>query len=402
MDWISALFPLAVALAVLYGLALLIGRRGVCTPLWLVIPLFFAGLLPNLYVWASVLIVAVLGIARWCEGLTYRNYALALAVTVCGVFGIATARYARYVNYLDELRAEYPLQSIAHRLAYEAAAIPAGALSTLLSTETQQGLEELRQSQWNGDGRHWQSRYRDEALLRLHKRQFDEFAEAAGFGIARGFRVTPEVAALPAPEPIALQCPAPDRMPLSELPPPELQQLQQFHWISAGEFLDAGRIGYVQDRDHVAGFQGHAFSTVPEFHSPDDRHWQIVELALVSLLKHPEPCVYETEFLPNMQELSSATVPTRPLDDFEADALPDLRSERDLVIDDQTAPSSLRMLGALRAGQSCLECHQVPHGALLGAFTYRLNRFDDSRPSEPRPSGSDGVDAGVSGSPEPG
>jgi hypothetical protein len=32
------------------------------------------------------------------------------------------------------------------------------------------------------------------------------------------------------------------------------------------------------------------------------------------------------------------------------------------------------MLGSLRAQKQCLECHRVPHGSLLGAFSYELRR----------------------------
>jgi hypothetical protein len=47
-----------------------------------------------------------------------------------------------------------------------------------------------------------------------------------------------------------------------------------------------------------------------------------------------------------------------------------LRSDEDLVIDD--APNRIRMVGSLRAGKGCLECHSVRRGELLGAFSYVL------------------------------
>jgi hypothetical protein len=69
-----------------------------------------------------------------------------------------------------------------------------------------------------------------------------------------------------------------------------------------------------------------------------------------------------------MDELRDA--PTRPLDDFERGAIDRLRSDEDLVIDD--APNRIRMVGSLRAGKDCLECHSVRRGELLGAFSYEL------------------------------
>jgi len=77
---------------------------------------------------------------------------------------------------------------------------------------------------------------------------------------------------------------------------------------------------------------------------------------------------YVSKNLPQMDELRDAQ--TRPLDDFEQHALDRLRSDEDLVIDD--APNRIRMVGSLRAGKDCLECHSVRRGELLGAFSYEL------------------------------
>jgi hypothetical protein len=74
--------------------------------------------------------------------------------------------------------------------------------------------------------------------------------------------------------------------------------------------------------------------------------------------------------LPNMERL--AGVPTRPLNDFEREALHKLRTEEDLVV--RFSANTIRMLGSLRAGKTCLECHSVERGELLGAFSYELRR----------------------------
>ena len=97
-------------------------------------------------------------------------------------------------------------------------------------------------------------------------------------------------------------------------------------------------------------------------------NFQLVRLELVSLLKHETPVAYVSKHLPQMDELRDA--PTRPLDDFERHALDRLRSDEDLVIDD--APNRIRMVGSLRAGKDCMECHSVRRGELLGAFSYEL------------------------------
>ena len=79
--------------------------------------------------------------------------------------------------------------------------------------------------------------------------------------------------------------------------------------------------------------------------------------------------MYLSENLPNLKEL--ATAETRPLDQFETEALEDLQAGEDLIVRGDNG--QVRMLGSLRAAVQCLECHQVPRGTLLGAFTYHLN-----------------------------
>jgi hypothetical protein len=69
-----------------------------------------------------------------------------------------------------------------------------------------------------------------------------------------------------------------------------------------------------------------------------------------------------------MEDLDEA--PVRPLDAFENGALERLREGEDLVYEE--TDRSVHMVGAIRAVQQCLECHQTQRGALLGAFTYEL------------------------------
>ena len=58
------------------------------------------------------------------------------------------------------------------------------------------------------------------------------------------------------------------------------------------------------------------------------------------------------------------------MDAFESAALARLRTQEDIVIDE--TPSRIRMVGSLRAGQTCIECHDVRRGELLGALTYEF------------------------------
>ncbi len=109
--------------------------------------------------------------------------------------------------------------------------------------------------------------------------------------------------------------------------------------------------------------------------------WQTRRMNLVSLLKSPQPAVYESENVPAMQELVNAK--TRPLDKFEAGALKRLRDGEELVTASQT--NRILMLGSVRATKRCLECHSVQRGELLGAFSYELIRVKPINTSRAQP-----------------
>ena len=152
--------------------------------------------------------------------------------------------------------------------------------------------------------------------------------------------------------------------------------LESVNFKVYANFVDPERIGYVRSRRAVTGFESHGFSKLPKelvkaSRMTEDRgpsKWRLSRLELVSLLRHAEPTVYAAASLPQMDQLGE--VPTRSLSDFEKGALPKLVSEEDLVIEQQAA--RIQMLGSVRAGKSCLECHEGDRGKLLGAFSYEL------------------------------
>ena len=88
----------------------------------------------------------------------------------------------------------------------------------------------------------------------------------------------------------------------------------------------------------------------------------------VGLLAHPEPVVYVSERLPAMADLRSA--PTRPLDEFEADALAAVRRGEDGHA--ARRGDEVRFVGAVRSARQCVGCHGGERGGLLGAFSYTL------------------------------
>jgi hypothetical protein len=133
-------------------------------------------------------------------------------------------------------------------------------------------------------------------------------------------------------------------------------------------FASPESFGYVKDRKHVAGFEPHRFSEVPD----SKEAWKVQTLDLVGLLLQPEPRVYISDKLPSMDDVRA--IPTRPLDKFESVGLLTLRDGEDLWITQEG--NAARMLGAIRTTNQCIACHEGSRGDLLGAFSYSLRQLD--------------------------
>jgi hypothetical protein len=78
------------------------------------------------------------------------------------------------------------------------------------------------------------------------------------------------------------------------------------------------------------------------------------------------PRLYEPDDHLLMKRVAKAK--WEPLDAADRAALEKLRAGAERVVGDE------RILGAVRARKSCLECHEVEPGTLLGAFRYDLER----------------------------
>jgi hypothetical protein len=191
----------------------------------------------------------------------------------------------------------------------------------------------------------------------------------------------------------------PESLQSGDTPTPD--RLKQMHQDSAFDFVNPKGWGYVRDRDHVAGFQVHHFRNTPSLGGPArpasaegsanagattavakrlDEEWAVRRVELVSLLKHAEPSVYVSKDLPRMDKLSD--VPLRPLNTFEQRALRELEAGDEIV--NQATTNRVEMLGAIRAAQQCLKCHQVERGELLGAFSYAFERVQPVREKQER------------------
>jgi hypothetical protein len=276
-----------------------------------------------------------------------------------------------------ELKKEYPLKSLADRLAYEdrprMATTVGRPVETLSRAKRLADLEEqVRQdrSQYFGE-------MRVRSLERLHAGVVRQFIDSPGFGVGRMVRQpapsylerdhekqgegSPEKNTIPQPDPVYSPL---EPTPVEAKPATE-PDLLSAHDSATLDFVNLGGFGYIRSREQVAGFLSHRFSRLPQ---PPER-WRVARVELVSLLKHETPGVYVSDNLPRMDELRQA--PTRLLDEFEKKALDRLLGGEDLMV--QRTPRHLRMLGSIRAVKQCLRCHGVERGELLGAFSYQLS-----------------------------
>lgn len=269
-------------------------------------------------------------------------------------YGIVGSFAVREHRQREELRTRFPFESIENRLPHAIPPSSPGDAERLLF------LEEAVEKE---------AYVRSHHLAWLHNSTVDAFVDRSGFGAARMVRINPTENSLkgePRPE-------TPDQGDYFRITPknaekfparPAILGLGKLHENGFLDFVNPKGFGYVKDRQHVAGFQAHGFSKMPE----PAGEWKIASLELVGLLQHPEPVVYVSSKLPKMDELKAA--PTRQLDPFETAALKALREGADLHMNE--GASDVRFLGAIRATKQCITCHGGERGALLGAFTYRL------------------------------
>jgi hypothetical protein len=220
------------------------------------------------------------------------------------------------------------------------------------------------------------------ALQALHDQTASMFLNAPGFGVTRMIRgdvaSVYESESIRLAQPVALPQPSEcgrtqpitteDSL-LSPERPTWNKPLEMLHESGRSDFLNPLAFGYVKNRNEVTGFTSHRFTKYPTYsneYAPGS--WRIDALDLISMLKHKEPVAYVSKHLPRMDELRDA--PTRPLDDFERERLPKLQAGEELSAGQ--GPRRIRMLGAIRAQDLCLNCHTANKDDLLGAFSYDL------------------------------
>ena len=323
----------------------------------------------------------------------HLSWEIVLVLLAIAVPGMNTARAQLSVSEnlpkrsAEEWRRLYPFKSVEERLAYEANRAEE---KPALSAEAQKRLAE--QDQINN---HPWGNLRLSSLKKLHSAEVEEFIKRDGNGLERFPRASVRTLHLPpAPSLPFGQVSYEESMLKSEgavtLPNtggasegpgrlPSLPTLLILHDTGRQSFVDPDSFGLVADRKNVAGFEPHQFRYPPRaqdlqvMNPPDKKgneRWVLRRLELVSLLKFEKPAVYISNNLPRMEDLKNA--PRRALNSFEATALQVLQKGEDLATEATT--NRIRMMGALRAGKKCLECHRGERGALLGTFSYEMLR----------------------------
>ena len=128
-----------------------------------------------------------------------------------------------------------------------------------------------------------------------------------------------------------------------------------------------GRLGTRANSDQHPNFQNLSHEHYTESVA---KSFNLDLIQLVSINRYEQPVAYIDDGLPSMQAIKERSLQTRPLDEFELSAVAKLRDGEELVITRQL--NGMKMVGAIRATQQCVDCHDSSAGELLGAFTYHL------------------------------
>jgi hypothetical protein len=225
-----------------------------------------------------------------------------------GVFALALLVGHYEVLKVRKWRQEYPLVSLADRLAYEGRgreSSPNGLADSQPIVLTAEMDKRLNKE--DASSKFTARRY---LLERLHEKQYEKFVAATGFGVGRMMRVYEgglklREVRIPADEWPANRSFARDTLrsdqpspledeikPMKGIGLPELDALGSLDDEARQDFLDPERFGFIKDRK-ASGFVSHrlVFSSSHGSFDPLDGAWQLSRLNLVSLLKFSEPAI---------------------------------------------------------------------------------------------------------------
>lgn len=310
------------------------------------VPLLAQVFLPTTFV---LLVLLAVALRVWPR---YRNRLGSFVPLSLAAFVLthALGSYGGYRNYraYDNMRADYPIESMAERVAEPTLGLPLTEATEKRLTGMEQMVVERTSST------------RTRMLRKLHYENVHTFVNSPGFGVARVLdnpsRFYLKGRDRGEPPAFSPTSGSSDR-PFSASDESDLHLL---HELSVLDFVNPEGFGFVKkDRRHVAGFQPHGFSNARS--EPDA--WEADRIELIGLLR-PEPIVYLSDRMPAMADLRATH--SRALDAFESQSLAKIRLGEELV---PGGPGEeLRLVGAIRSGKQCVECHGGHRGDLLRGF----------------------------------
>jgi hypothetical protein len=341
----------------------------------------FAGAL--YIVWELSVILPVIALVAVCyrrKPLFFFSWTLAATVAVFGI-NCAVAWIPTWID-IEQLRDQFPYESLEGRLPQRPISdnvrFPAYRRDRWDRIESSAGFTESYGGAYD--------------LHDLHENMVQEFINRPNFGAGRMIGRRFDRSALPMSRRASKPVPQPGKrsvwtggwQDLSKVVPRTVE-LDRLHDAGILDFINPSLEWYFKDRQHVAGFQSHQFSYVPnarkdrkpkslDFNGatePDAENLKLQTLDLIGLVVHDGPVAYVSNNLPRMDELRQA--PLRELNPFESAGLRALKSGEDLFVREMP-DGNVRMLGAVRALSQCINCHGGARGDLLGAFSYELSK----------------------------
>lgn len=165
-------------------------------------------------------------------------------------------------------------------------------------------------------------------------------------------------------------------------PVPFAKDMQRLHESARKDFLTPPEQLTVQANASDDALQS-AVIWDPKKYDATKKVWEVKSIDLIGLLKHRSPVVYVSQPAAREAEEEDRQTPvTRHIDEFELAGLTALQKGEDLF--GRSRDGVIRLVGAVRAEESCLSCHrQKQEGDLLGAFSYTLREASYERQAWP-------------------
>ncbi len=344
-----------------------------------VCPLFMMMFLSVAMLMNSVFHIGVILWTHRVPGYTRKQVVFASLLCTSVSFFLATLMGESAGNQIASERKNYPFISTQERLTFEkgfewSVSAPVNEDSELiLELEEKAGYE-----QFSG---------RVRSLNLIHSRHVENFARAQGFGVGRMMMGPGKMDDWIEPSDIPFDK---TLIPFDKTTLPTILQIPRLdlldagddhtevHQISIHDFFNFQSFGFVRPDGSAAGFIPHVFHRHPLWDSETELDFDLEQLQLVSLRRFDEPRAYVLDHLPRMDQLSSKNAKTRPLNAFEFGALKKLRSNEEVVSQEEL--ESIQMMGAIRAADHCLNCHNAQRGELIGAFSYLFRKKTIAKP----------------------